>query len=73
MTAVAPGAEFRFIAHLPQWGLRWTQHDGDWAGGLPSVVPRAGSTVWGAVFSIPDDEFDQLDKAERMEGRSATT
>jgi gamma-glutamylcyclotransferase (GGCT)/AIG2-like uncharacterized protein YtfP len=73
MSEVAPGAEFRFIAHLPQWGLDWPIVDQEWQGGLPTIVEDAGSTVWGAVFEVPEDEFDQLDKAESKEGRKATT
>jgi hypothetical protein len=73
MAEVAPGAEFRFIAHLPQWGLRWPIVDGEWGGALPTVAPDAAATVWGAVFSVPDHEFDLLDKAETKESRTPAT
>lgn len=43
------------------------------SGGLPSVRPLPGNTVWGAVFSIPDGELAALDAAEADEGRSPTT
>ncbi len=71
MAEVAPGAEFQFIAHLPQYGLDWPIADSEWKGGLPAVTPNETSTVWGAVFAVPDKEFDQLDKAETREGRTA--
>ena len=73
MAQVSPGAEFQFIAHLPQWGLQWPIDDGEWSGSLPTVAPDASSTVWGAVFSVPEEEFELLDKAEIKEHRTATT
>jgi len=73
MADAAPGAEFRFIAHLPQHGLEWLIADGGWDGGLPSVIPDPASTVWGAVFAVPDREFPALDAVERTEGRSVTS
>jgi gamma-glutamylcyclotransferase (GGCT)/AIG2-like uncharacterized protein YtfP len=73
MAEVAPGAEFQFIAHLPQHGLEWPLSDAEWGGGLPTVCPDAASTVWGAVFHVPEDDFEQLDKTETKEGRRATT
>lgn len=72
MAQTAPGAEFRFIAHLPQHRLEWSIADGAWGGGLPSVIPNPTGTVWGAVFSVPDREFPALDAVERTEGRSVT-
>ncbi len=71
MAEVCPDAEFQFIAHLPQWGLDWPIPGSDWDGGLPSVKPDASSTVWGAVFQVPDGQFGNLDAAESSEGRTA--
>ncbi len=73
MAEVAPGAQFQFIAHLPEWGLDFPIDIGDWGGALPTVVPQTGSTVWGAVFTIPDKEFRGLDAAEAGESRVANT
>ena len=73
MATVAPGAEFQFIAHLPQWGLDFPMKNRTWNGGLPTVKPEEGSTVWGAVFSVPDEDFDSLDAVETSEKRKATT
>jgi len=70
MAEVCPGAEFQFIAHLPQCGLEWTIADRGWDGGLPSVRPDPASTVWGAVFLVPDTQFGGLDVVETGEGRS---
>ena len=73
MTDVAPGAQFEFIAHLPEWGLDFPIETGDWGGSLPTVKPQTGSPVWGAVFSVPAKEFAGLDAAEAKESRSADT
>jgi len=73
MANVSPGAEFLFIAHLPQWGLDFPMKNRTWNGGLPTVKPEEGSTVWGAVFNVPDDEFAILDAVETSEKRKAAT
>ncbi len=72
MAEAAPGAEFQFIAHLPEWGLAFPKKDRHWNGGLPTVQPESGSTVWGAVFKVPDDQVEALNAAESGEGRDVT-
>jgi gamma-glutamylcyclotransferase len=71
LRSIAPGASFEFIAHLPEWVLEYTIPNGK--GGLPSVRPLPGNTVWGAVFSIKNGERKALDEAEAAEGRIPTT
>ncbi|HUG75423.1 MAG TPA: gamma-glutamylcyclotransferase family protein [Acidimicrobiia bacterium] len=71
LRTIAPGASFEFIAHLPEWVLEYTIPNGK--GGLPSVRPLPGNTVWGAVFSIKNGERKALDEAEKAEGRIPTT
>ena len=71
MTAVAPAAEFQFIAHLPEWGLVFPIKDGDWGGGLPSVQPQVGHTVWGAVFKVPESDLAAIAHTETAEKRTA--
>lgn len=66
---VAPGAEFQFIAHLPETRLIFPTSNGSWEGGLPSVRPEPGNTVWGAVFEIAEVELKAIDEAEADEGR----
>ncbi len=70
---VAPGAEFAFIAHLPEWGLGFPHRDGAWGGALPSAKPDPGSTIWGAVFELSDAEVKAVNKAEKKEGRTPST
>lgn len=71
MSQVAPGAEFQFIAHLPEWRLTFPIPNGD--GSLPSVHPESGNTVWGAVFRLPASEVQGLNDLQSSEGRSPTT
>ncbi len=72
LSAVAPDAEFKFIAHLPETRLVFPLLDGSWSGALPSVQPEAGNTVWGAVFEVPDGALDRIHGAEQAEGRNPT-
>jgi gamma-glutamylcyclotransferase len=71
LRGIAPEASFEFIAHLPEWVLEYTIPNGD--GGLPSVRPLPGNTVWGAVFSVGDGDLDSIDALEAEEGRVRTT
>lgn len=64
---IAPAASFEFIAHLPEWKLEYTIKNGK--GGLPSVRPLPGNTVWGAVFRVPGDQLAAIDEWEAGEGR----
>lgn len=73
MAAAAPGAEFQFIAHLPEWGLDFPISDRSWGGALPAIKPESGSTVWGAVYKMAQSDFDNLSAIESSEQRSADT
>lgn len=73
MKQVAPNAEFRFIAHLPEWGLEFPITNSTWDGALPAITPEPGSTVWGAVYEIGKADLAQLDEIEMLESRSAQT
>ncbi|MBM3696675.1 MAG: gamma-glutamylcyclotransferase [Actinobacteria bacterium] len=67
----APGARFCFIAHLPEWRLHFPIANGD--GGLPSVKPQSGNTVWGAVFEVGQPDLRHLNARQAEEGRVAKT
>ena len=73
MAKAAPNAEFRFIAHLPEWGLDFPIRDSGWGGALPAITPEPGSTVWGAVYEIGKADLAELDAIELSESRSART
>jgi gamma-glutamylcyclotransferase (GGCT)/AIG2-like uncharacterized protein YtfP len=70
---VCPGAQFSFIAHLPEFGLGFPYKNGNWEGGLPSAKPQPGSTVWGAVFELSKSQVKAVDELEASEGRTPTT
>ncbi len=69
MEKAAPNASFEFVAHLPETKLIFPVKDGQWKGGLPSVLPESGNTVWGAIFEVPTKELKALDEVEAAEGR----
>ena len=73
MAEACPSATFAFIAHLPEWGLEFPLDGNGWNGALPSARPTPGSTVWGAVYDVPDGEVDHLESVERAEGRVRST
>lgn len=73
MAAACPAASFAFIAHLPEWGLGFPLDGNGWNGGLPTARRAPGSTVWGAVYEIPETDFQRLETIESEEGRAATT
>jgi gamma-glutamylcyclotransferase (GGCT)/AIG2-like uncharacterized protein YtfP len=65
---VAPGARFLFTAHFPETRLDFVESAK--AGGVPTLVPETGHTVWGGVFEIPNDQVAALTAAEKSEGRA---
>jgi len=69
LNALIPEAQFQFIAHLPETRLVFPVKDGEWDGGLPSVRPEPGNTVWGAVFELPSAQLSTLHAAEQAEMR----
>jgi len=73
MKQAAPNAEFKFIAHLPEWGLEFPIANDTWGGTLPVVKPEPGSTVWGAVYEVPKPDLTTLDEIEASEQRAAQT
>ena len=73
MAEVSSDASFAFIAHLAEWGLDFPIDGNGWSGSLPTAIPTEGSTVWGAVYSVPDGDASSIDEIEATEGRTATT
>ena len=73
MASAAPGAEFTFVAHLPEWRLTFPHKDSHWKGGLPSAQPDPGNTVWGVVFELSEAELKAIDETEADEGRQRAT
>jgi AIG2-like family len=73
MAEVSPDASFEFIAHLPEWGLEFPIDGNGWGGSLPSATPNPGSTVWGAVYSVPEGDLGAIDRIETSEGRESAS
>jgi AIG2-like family len=69
---VAPEAEFKFIAHIPEHGVRFPINADGWQGGLPTAVPDPSSTVWGVVYDVPKDNIDAIEAIEAQEKRIRT-
>lgn len=69
LCTVAPSATLEFVAHLDEAALSFSIEGNGWGGAIPTVVRVPGSTVWGAVFSMPAAEGAALDRAEAAEGR----
>jgi hypothetical protein len=55
LEAIAPKANFQFIAHLPETRLIFPTTDG-----RPSIEPAPGNTVWGAVFEVSNAELKAI-------------
>lgn len=72
MRNVAPGAEFRFIAHLPETKLIFPFELEAGEGALASVRPEPGNTVWGAMFEVSDADLTAISEAESAEMRAIT-
>ena len=64
LQALAPKANFQFIAHLPETKLTFPTADG-----RPSIELAAGNTVWGAVFEITNAELKAITAHEATFGQ----
>lgn len=54
MSGVAPAARFDRIAHLPAHRLGFNGE------GQPVAIPDEEHTLWGAMFSVPDEQFSNF-------------
>jgi gamma-glutamylcyclotransferase len=59
-----PSARFEFIAKAEGYRLAFTRFSKKRQCGVADIVASPGAEVWGAVFTIPNDEIDELDKSE---------
>jgi len=64
---------FRFVAHLPEHKLVFPLVSESWGGGVASVEPTQGETVWGVIYEVPDAQAKALDKLQAAEGRETRT
>ncbi|MGA7272456.1 MAG: hypothetical protein WB239_15400 [Acidimicrobiia bacterium] len=54
MSEVAPAAHFDRIAHLPAHRLGFNGE------GQPVAIPDEEHTLWGATFTVPDEQFGKF-------------
>ena len=64
MRSRAPGHRVVGLAALRDYRLVFPLYSNDWGGGVASVQPHHGDTVWGVLFEVSDDEIKQLDVFE---------
>src|SRR4029077_20427371 len=58
------GARLVGRASLSGYTLTFGAFSKGWNAGVADVVPLAGSTVWGLLFSVTGDEIAELDRYE---------
>src|SRR5262245_18836472 len=66
----APGHRVVGMAALRDHSLEFPLYSPNWGGGVASVRPHRGDTVWGIVYDVTDEDFATLDRHEgfRVEG-----
>lgn len=67
LSALAPDADFLFVAHYPETRLGFAPGP---SGPTPTVVRDPGNIVWGAVFAVPDDQMAAITYWAADAGRS---
>lgn len=67
LSALAPSAEFLFVAHYPETRLGFVDHSGS---ATPTLVRDSGNIVWGAVFALDTAEADAITEWAAGSGRS---
>ena len=66
MAAGAPAARFLGVARLDGFALGFRRRSVRWRGGAADIVPAPGSSVWGVLHELPDDQFGDLDAKEGL-------
>lgn len=62
-----PSAELVSIARLPGYRLAFTlESKRNWLGGVADILEAPGHEVWGALWSIVDEESEALDRQEGL-------
>lgn len=56
------------MAALHEHRLAFPLTSHDWGGGVAGVVPAHGSTVWGIVYELSDEDLASLDRYEGYRG-----
>lgn len=64
MRSRAPGHRVVGLAGLRDHRLVFPLFSNDWGGGVASVQPHHGDTVWGVLYEVGDDEIKRMDVYE---------
>jgi gamma-glutamylcyclotransferase len=64
MEAWCPRHRYLGPARLDGFRVEFRRRSIRWRGGAADIVPAAGESVWGALYELPDGEFDRLDRKE---------
>lgn len=68
LSALAPDADFLFVAHYPETRLRFVMGQ---SGPTPTLSKENGNTVWGAVFAVSGDQATAVKRWAAEADRSA--
>lgn len=68
LSALAPSAEFGFVAHYPETRLGFVE--GRSGAPVPTLVKDPGNIVWGAVFTVEHGEAGAITVWAAGQGRS---
>ncbi len=63
-----PGYRAVGMAELRDYRLVFPLHSHTWEGGVASVQPAHGESVWGMVFELTDSDLEALDRYEGYRG-----
>jgi len=66
MRSRAPGHRVVGLAALRDYRLVFPLYSNDWGGGVSSVQPHHGDTVWGVLFDVPEEDLRRLDSFEKF-------
>lgn len=60
-------------AHLPEYARVFAGNSSRWKGAVSSIIPLAGTTVFGSVVMVNEEELDKLDPYEGVDSRDPTS
>jgi gamma-glutamylcyclotransferase (GGCT)/AIG2-like uncharacterized protein YtfP len=61
-----PGSSPVGRARLPDYRLGFTRYSTKRKGGVADIVPEAGATTWGAIYTCTDADMESLDQFENV-------
>jgi len=68
MAERCPGYRVVGLAVLRDFKLIFPLTSHDWGGGVSSVAPLHGGTVWGMVYDLSEEQLASLDRYEAYKG-----